>query len=199
MEQQLDARYLNSGPFERATAIGIGAVAIGTGILLAAWGVSLLWRFTPPEIGVRIANPEVHITQDSPLTVSQREPFKLESPRPLKIEPGELTIKTEQPSSALASGLGTDTKTATGDVIQREVTVFSNVRHGPGTVVTGWRYSDGSSRVPVHQYCYYTTQNVGYLSNRVDIASNHIRSSNIDARLVPDLEGALARCQWWQG
>src|SRR5262249_27199571 len=146
-------------------------------------------------IGVRIANPEVHITQDAPLTVSQREPFKLELPGPLKIEPGELTIKTEQPSPALA----TDTKTALGDVIQRKVTVFSNVRHGPGTVVTGWSYSDGSGRVPIHQYCYYTAQNAGYSSNRVDIASNHIRSFNIDARLVPDLEGALAKCQWWQG
>jgi hypothetical protein len=198
MEPRLNATYLRSGPFVRAAAIGFVAVAIGAGLLLAGWGISFIWRYTPPEIGVRIANPEVHITQDAPLTISQREPFKLESPRPLKIEPGELTIKTEKPSPGLASGLGTDTKTATGDVIQREVTVFSNVRHGPGTVVTGWRYSDGSGRVPVNQYCYYTTQNVGYLSNRVDIASNHIRVSKIDARLVPDLEAALAKCQWWQ-
>jgi hypothetical protein len=59
MEQRLDATYLRSGPFERATAIGIVALATGTGILLASWGISFLWRYTPPEIKVHIANPEV--------------------------------------------------------------------------------------------------------------------------------------------
>ena len=40
-------------------------------------------------------------------------------------------------------------------VIKREVTVFSNVRHGPGTSPTGWTYRDGSGGVPYLQYCYY--------------------------------------------
>jgi hypothetical protein len=182
MEQRLDGTYLRSGPFERAAAIGISAVAIGTGILLAAWGISLLWRYTPPEIVIRG-------------TVVQEKPFVFE---PLKIDPGQLTLKVE-PQSPATSGVAGSTKTSTGDVIEREVTVFSNVRHGPGVVVTGWNYRDGSGGTPVQQYCYYTTPNIDHSSKRVDIASNRVRSPNLDPGLLPDLEGALAKCQWWQG
>ncbi|MGC1294564.1 MAG: hypothetical protein WA869_05945 [Alloacidobacterium sp.] len=86
MEQRLDARYLRPGLVERTTAIGIGAVCIGTGVLLAAWGISFLWRYTPPEIAVRVANPELHVTQDSPLKVSQDKPFVVVQSEPLKID-----------------------------------------------------------------------------------------------------------------
>src|SRR5262245_49567752 len=141
----------------------------------------------PPEI--RIANPEIRFVQGKPFVMAQPEPFK--------IEPGQVTVKVEQQPPA-TSGVGGNTKTATGEIIEREVTVFSNVRHGPGVVVTGWSYRDGSGGVPIHQYCYYTAPNIDHSSKRVDIASNRVRSSNIDAGVVPDPEGALAKCQWWQ-
>jgi hypothetical protein len=185
MEQRLDATYLRSGPFERAAAVGFCAVAIGAGILLAAWGISLLWRYTPPEI--RIANPELSLKQD--------KPFLLATPEPFKVERGEFTLKVEQLSP---NGFGGDVKTPTGEVIRREVTVFSNVEHGPGTVVTGWKYRDGGGSVPVAQYCYYSAPNVDRSSTRIDIASNRARVPHSSALLVPDLEGALAKCQWWQ-
>jgi hypothetical protein len=127
-----------------------------------------------PEIG--IANPEISVTQ--------KEPLKIE---PLKIEPPEVTIKTEQ------SG---EMKTPAGDVIKREVTVFWSVTHELGEVVTGWKYADGRGGNPVRQYCYYSAPNADHSSRRVDIASNRIPSPNINGGLVPDLEGALAKCQW---
>lgn len=194
MEQRLEATYLRPGLFERATALGIGAVAIGTGILLAAWGISLLWRYTPPEIAVRIANPEVRVTQSEPLTVTQDKPFIVAQPEPFKVEPREITIKVQQPFPGVAG----DLRTAGGDVIRREVTVFSTVRHGPGTVTTGWKYQDGSGGKPVHQYCYYETLNADRSSRTVQIAVNRNQLPHIDAG-VPDLEGAFAKCQWWQG
>jgi hypothetical protein len=197
MEQQLNATYLSPEPIERAAAIGIGAVAIGIGIFLAAWGISFLWRYTPPEIVVRIANPELNVVQSAPFAVTQDKPFALAQPDPLKIEKGQLTIKTEAPE--VTSGVGANRRTPTGEVIRREVTVFSNVKHGPGTIVTGWIYPDGGGSVPVRQYCYYAASNVDQSSTRVDIAFNGARASHISALLVPDLEGALARCQWWQG
>src|SRR5262245_61428413 len=113
MEQRLDATYLRPALFERAAAVGISVVALGMGILLGAWGISLVWRYTPPEIAVRIANPEI----------------KLAPPPPLK---GEFIVK---PPPTLTEGVGGDARTPTGDVIRREVTVFSNVKHGPGTIV----------------------------------------------------------------
>jgi hypothetical protein len=181
MEQRLDATYLRPGLIERTIGIGICATGIGTGILLAAWGISFLWRYTPPEIAVRIANPEVHIAQEAPLKVSQEKPFVVEQPSPRPVD-----------------GIGADPKTPGGDVIRREVTVFSNVRHGSGTVVTGWNYRDGSGGVPVQQFCYYTDTNFDHSSKRVDIAVNRVPLPDLEAGLVPDLEEALAKCQWWQ-
>src|SRR5262249_31453719 len=150
MEPRLDATYLRSGPFERAAAIGISAVAIGTGILLAAWGVSFLWRYTPPEIAVRIANPEVRVTQSGPLTVTQDKPFVVAQPEPFKVERGELTVKVEQPSPTITGG---DTKTPPGDLLKSEVSVFLNVKNVPRTVVTGWDFKDGHARRHVTQPC----------------------------------------------
>ena len=198
MEQRLETAFLRPGLMERAAALGIGVVAIGTGILLAAWGISFLWHYTPPEIAVRIANPVVRVSQDGPLTVMQDKPFVLAQPEPLKVESGEVTVKIDQQSPTTAA-VGGDTRTATGEVIKREVTVFLNVKHGPGTVVTGWNYRDGSGGLPVHEFCYYTTLNVDHTSRRVDIASNRVPSPNLDAGLVPDLDGALAKCQWSRG
>jgi hypothetical protein len=162
MEQLLDASYLRPGLVERASALGLGAVGIGIAILLAAWGISFLWRYTPPEIVVR-----------------QDKPFVVQQPEPLKIDPGK------------------DSKTAAGEVIRREVTVFSSVEHGPGAVVTGWNYRDGSGRVPFQQYCYYLAPDLDHTSKKVDIAWDRIPSP-ISPGLVPDLEVALAKCQWWQ-
>jgi hypothetical protein len=143
MEQRLDGSYLRPGLVERATAIGITSVGIGTAVLLAAWGVSFLWRYTPPEIAVRIANPEVRVAQNAPLTVAQEKPFIVAPPEPIKIDGGDLAGRVEQ--------LHKEAKTAGGNVISREVTVFSNVNHGQGLVVTGWSYKDGSGREPVRQ------------------------------------------------
>ena len=197
MEQRLNATYLRSGLFERAVAVGICAAGIGTAILLAAWGISFLWRYTPPEIKVRVANPEIHIAQDSPLRVAQDKPFVVAQPAPLKIDPPNVTVQV-QPPRPIDNEVFKEGRPATGDLIKREVTVFTYVRHGSGTVVTGWNFRDGSGGVPVHQFCYFTVPNPDHSSIRVDIASNRV-ASPIDAGLVPDLNMALAKCQWWNG
>jgi hypothetical protein len=198
MEQRLDPTYLRAGLVDRTIAMGVGAVGVGTRILLAAWGISFLWQYTPHEIAVHIANPELHVAQDSPLKVTQDKPFVVDSPA-LKIDPPKITISVEQPSRSVVKGVSTDAKTTTGDIITREVTVFSSVRHGPGTVVTGWNYSDGSGGTPIKQYCYYAAPNLDHSSKRVDIASNGVLLVGIDAGLVPDLDEAIGKCQWWQG
>jgi hypothetical protein len=186
MEQRLDATYLKHGPFERAAAVALVVAGLGTGVLLAAGGISFLWRYAPPETAVRIGNPELHVTQDGPFTVTQQ----IVQQEPLKIEQLPLSV---------ISGVGADATTATDQVIRREVTVFSNVKHGSGAVVTGWNYRDGGGGVPVGQYCYYSASKVDSSITRVDIASNGIPAPHISALLVPNLEGALAKCQWWQG
>jgi hypothetical protein len=200
MEQQLDATYLRHDPIERAAAIAVAAGGIGLGVLLAAWGISFLWRYTPPEIAVRIANPEVRVKQDAPLAVAQDKPFVIAQPGPLKIDPGQVTIKVEQSQQPAIKGVvDSDSQTGSGDVIRREVTVFSFVRHGPGAVVTGWNYKDGSGGVPVSQFCYYSAPDIDHSSKRIDIAADRIPRSDFNPDLVPELEGARTKCQWSQG
>src|SRR6516162_6457608 len=108
MEQRLNAAYLGNGLVERAAALGIAAVGVGTGVLVAAWGISFLWRYAPTEVALRLANPELRVTQD--------KPFVLAQPKPVEVEPGETVAKKDA-----------DAKTTTGEAIRREVTVFSNV------------------------------------------------------------------------
>jgi hypothetical protein len=190
MEQRLNATYLRPGLFERSASVAFSAAGVGLGVLLAAWGISLLWRYTPPTIAVRVVNPEVCIVQDRPLAVKQDQPFVLSQPDPLKIERGQVTLKMDQPP--------TDVQTASGEIIRREVTIFSQVRHATGTVVTGWNYKDGSGGKPVSQFCYYTSENPDRSSTRVDIAVDGTRRLLAGTDLVPDMEGAVSKCQWWQ-
>jgi hypothetical protein len=176
------------------------AAGLGVGVFLAAWGASLLWRYTPPEIAVRVANPEVHIAQDAPLVVKQEAPFVLAAPNPVKIEQGQLTLRVEQPPSLpISDRLGSNSQTGAGDVIMREVTLFSHVQHGPGGVFTGWNYKDGRGGTPVSQFCYYTARNPDQSSKRIDLAADGVRLPKISVDSVPDVEGALSKCQWWHG
>jgi hypothetical protein len=196
MEQHLDATYLRHDPIERAAATALVAAGLGVGVLLAAWGISLLWRYTPLEIAVRVANPELQIAQTAPLVVKQDRPFVVATPDPPKIEQGTLTLKLEDPPSP-SNRLDRKSQTAAGDVIKREVTFFSHVQHGQGSVVTGWNYKDGRGGTPVSQFCYYTSRNPDQSSKRVDLATDGLRLPQISSDIVPDLAVALSKCQWW--
>jgi hypothetical protein len=194
MEQRLDATYLKQGPFERGAAVALAAAGIGLGFLLAAWGISSFWRYAPREIAVHISNPEVRIKQEAPLTVSQATPFVLAPPEPIKVEPRQISVKVESPPTNELLPL----HSSGGDVIRREVTVFATVSHGPGSVVTGWNYKDGSGGVPVRQFCYYTSPSGDQSSMRVDLAFDGIPKTPIGVDLVPDIDIAISRCQWWR-
>jgi hypothetical protein len=198
MEQRLDATYLKHDLIERAVAAALLATGLGAGVFLATWGASLLWRYTPPEIAVRVANPEVRIAQSTPLMVKQETPFVVATPDPLKIEQGQLSVKVEQaPNLPVNDRL--ESSSRAGDVIRHEVTYFSYVQHGQGVVVTGWSYKDGRGGTPVGQFCYYTSPNPDQSSKRVELAANGARSPRMNLSLVPEYEAALSKCQWWQG
>jgi hypothetical protein len=195
MEQQFDATYLRPGIFQRAAAVGIAAAGVGTGILLAAWGISFLWRYTPPKI--EIANPELRIIQEEPFKVEQGQPFKVEQDNPFKVEQ-EKPFNIDKSSLSAIEGNDNGSKTASGDVIRYQVTTFSEVDHESGQVLTGWIYKDGSGGIPVHQYCYYLAPNGDGSTKKVDIASDGVPLSPIRTSLVPNLDAALAKCQWWR-
>jgi hypothetical protein len=91
------------------------------------------------------------------------------------------------------NGFG-DGKTANGDIIRREVTVFSLIDHyrsGPA----------GNTRMapqPLYQHCYWTIRNPDSQSSmRIEIAHEGKRLNNIGQ--VPWVDEALTKCQWWNG
>jgi hypothetical protein len=158
-------------------------------------GISLLWRYTPPEI--RIANPEVTVRQDGPFTVQQDRPFIIQPPAPLKVEMPQLPINPgfPFPPSGNNPGPGNQSKTPAGDVIKREVTVFSMVEHGAGTIVSGWSYLDGRGGVPVNEFCYYSAPSFDGSHKRVNVGQDRAPST-VGIGLVPDFNLAFSKCQW---
>jgi hypothetical protein len=85
-----------------------------------------------------------------------------------------------------------------GHVIRQEVTVFNNVKHADGLVITGWQYKEGGSDRPYHQFCYYYIPNMGNtgVDLKVDIAKNGQPFENEGTSRVPNLGEALLKCQW---
>ncbi len=101
-------------------------------------------------------------------------------------------------AAAQQPALSVPPRTPNGDAIEEEMTRFLSVKHAAGVVSTGWTFR-GASGVPKEQYCYYAVPNEGQgrSSTVVDIAYNGHRLPDIKAGLVPDLESALQKCQWY--
>jgi hypothetical protein len=71
-------------------------------------------------------------------------------------------------------------------------------KHSDGSIVTGWKYPNGSGRVPSSQFCYFSSANADKSSKRVDIAVNGTPLGETALTLVPESEEALKKCQSWR-
>jgi hypothetical protein len=204
MEQRLDATFLRPGLIHRAAAVVFGAIGIGAGIFLAAWGLSFLWH--PPQdhrIDALVSQLETlnqKVTDgfdglgqkitDRLKTLTMKLETLSQNVEDLDRHVG--TLKARPPI------IGGDGKTPDGDIIKSEVHVFFNVDHDPGRVVTGWRYNDGASAnsKPLSQFCYYEVSNFDGTSTKTNLAFNGI---SINFSGVPRAEEAVGKCQWWTG
>jgi len=192
MEQQLDATYLRPCFVSKAFALSVAAMGIGTSILLIAYGISLIWRPMPASnapIDVRIANPELSVRQEKPFVMAPSETPHIDV-QAFITRPAQ-THNSERPTAA------GDPEAPREDVIQQEVIVFSSVRHAVGSVITGWKYPNGSGRTPSEQFCYYISPNADKSSTKVNIALNGTLLSETAIALIPESEEAIKKCQWW--
>lgn len=205
METQLDHTYLRPGIISRAAAVGLAAMGVGAGVLLACWGLSFFWHVDDAVV----RRLEAIAKQTAGLSDVVRD------------EIGTLSLRTTESMGALGGkldalehrvdainqrvtmtrsfqdGSGQPERTGTGDVIRREVTVFNSVSHEGGNVTTGWQYKDGASDgQPMRQYCYFSIGKNG-VATRIELAFNGQRLFNENVTRVPRLEEALAKCQWW--
>jgi hypothetical protein len=182
MEQQLDATYLRPSFVSKALGLSIVALGVGAAILLGAFGISFLWRPVPTAIDLKIKNPE--------LTVTQSAPFVLANPPTAS----ERTITTRSLPNPAHSGDEGGSRT---DVIQQEVIIFTAVKHERGSVVTGWKFPNGSGQIPSGQFCYFTMGNADRSSTRIDLAIDERPIVGTAAANVPELEQAISKCKWW--
>ncbi len=144
----------------------------------------------PAVAEIRISNPEV--------IVKQEKPFVLASAETSRKDPHSSSNRPERGWN-FAHQSGVDNPVTTPqEVIQQEVIVFSSVKHGGGTIVTGWKYPNGSGRVPSNQFCYYSARNLDKSSTRVDLAMDGKTLNEAALTLVPESEQALGKCQWWR-
>jgi len=135
-------------------------------------------------VSVAIAAWGLRVAWVHPNIATKERPIASTRPQSVKTLPADTKISGQDKSS-------------TSDIIRRQVTVFSKIKHLGGTVTTGWIYSDGASQVPTKQYCYYSAVNADLSSTRVDIASDRKPLLNVSTTHVPELEKALTKCQWW--
>ena len=198
METQLDHTYLRPGLIARAAAVGLAAVGVGAGVLLACWGLSFFWRYDDPVVRKLEALTQelATLNQKTTLeteTLSQKMSQGLDA---LNQKINTLDQKVALVKIGTSGSAGGGRETYPGDVIKREVTVFSHVKHEPGQVVTRWVYKDGASDgFPKSQSCYYDTDNFDRSSTIIELAKDGKRVLNTGP--VPRIDEALSKCQWW--
>jgi hypothetical protein len=193
----------------RATAIGLAAIGIGAGVLLACWGLSFFWHYDSPVMRkLEAMDQRIETMSHNMIEATDRKldaldqlietvSHKLVEDR--EVIDGKLDALDRRVAAVANRGFGGnigDGHTVTGAVIKRAVTVFSSVKHEAGSVMTGWDYKDGASDgVPMRQFCYYTVNNLNGSFTQADIAVNGQALPNIGR--VPRVEQALSKCQWW--
>jgi hypothetical protein len=178
MEQQLDGTYLRPRFLSKAVALSVASLGLGAAILLGSSGLSLFWRPQHTSIDVKISNPELTLKQDKPFVIK--------------------TADAPTIPELAARGNAASRETEHGEVIKQEVIVFSNVTHASGSIVTGWKFPDGSGGSPTAQFCYFTQPNPDQSSTRIDIAVNGKPLPREAIAKVPEVEKALDKCQWWR-
>jgi len=184
METQLDARYLRPGVFSWAGAIGLGTIGVGLGVLLACWGLSFFWHRDDPvlhrldsvvgqleTLSQRITDGLDSVSQGIAHDIEAQDQRWTDASHKLaaidrklaavKATKGTSVVVKRDDGCVLVDEQGNHHECAgvnrDGNVIRKQVTVFYDVKHNDGSVVTGWVYKDGASDgVPMRQFCYYT-------------------------------------------
>ena len=205
MDTQLDHTYLRPGIISRAAAVGLAAIGVGGGMLLACWGLSFFWHVDDAVL----RRLDALAQQTAGFSDTFRE---LETTLGQRTAAGydALSGKIDALSQRLdridqrvivtrsLGGSGQPESTPRGQVIKREVTVFNSITHEGGEVTTGWSYKDGASDgQPINQYCYYMANVNNHAGLHIDLAQNGQRLFNGNMAKVPQLEEAIAKCQWW--
>jgi hypothetical protein len=210
-ETVIDDTYLRPGIVTRAGAIGLAAMGIGAGLLLACYGASFFFDTNSKRLDALTAKVEkIALRPDrtneliAKLDDLRHEAGKIDARIAAHLASIEGSLNELNHRPIISDNPDHRGKTINANVITSEVTVFHTVPHDNGSIYTGWRYPDGASadQPPIRQYCYWDSGTVGGAlsgaSVRINLANNGVRLPNITDG-VPLLEDALKKCVWWNG
>ena len=185
-----DARILNArAAFWRLSGVALVCAGIGAGAGALAWA----WAYArQPAI-------QADLVAEAVAAAMSRVTLKAEGT--VKLDP-ESRIAAAPPQDVprpTPAQLGTGGAPVPGQpVVATAFTVFKNVPHGSGQVVTGWNFATSDQKSPQHQYCYYSEQIDGGSKVTVDLGDNGKPAANVKPRAGMDPVMAYANCIWFR-
>ncbi|HMO30651.1 hypothetical protein [Enterovirga sp.] len=182
-----DARILNAkAAFWRLAgwALVCAMIGLGTGAALLGWTYSRAPAIEADLVARAVADALQTVT------------FKTEGT--VKLDPeSRLAVSSPVPRPT-ESQLGEGQKPASQAAVNTAFTVFKNVPHGSGQVVTGWNFTSSEQKSPTHQYCYYSEQIDGGSKLTVDLGENGRPNPAARPRGGMDPTVAYTNCVWFK-
>jgi hypothetical protein len=182
-----DARIINAkAAFWRLAGWGLVCAMIGVGAGAALWG----WTYS--------RGPAVEADQMARAVAAALGTVTLKTEGTVKLDP-EARIGAAAPTPRPSeTQLGEGQKPASEAAVNTAFTVFKNVPHGAGQVVTGWNYTSSEQKTPTHQYCYYSEQLDGGSKITVDLGENGRANLAARGRGAMEPATAYANCVWFK-
>jgi len=183
-----EARILNAkAAFWRLGGLALvcAMIGVGTGAALYGWTYSRGPAIEADQVARAVAAALQTVTLKTEGTV------KLDPEARLAAAPPPVPRPTE-------AQLGEGQKPASQATVNTAFTVFKNVPHGAGQVVTGWNFASSDQKSPSHQYCYYSEQIDGGSKLTVDLGENG--RANPAARPHGEMSPitAFSNCVWFK-
>lgn len=182
-----DARILNArAAFWRLAgwALVCAMMGIGTGAALYGWTYS--------------RGPAIEADQMARAVAAALQTVTLKTEGTVKLDPDArlpAAAPTPRPTEAQ---LGEGQKPASQAAVNTAFTVFKNVPHGAGQIVTGWNFASSEQKNPTHQYCYYSEQLDGGSKITVDLGENGRANPAARGRGAMEPVTAYTNCVWFK-
>jgi hypothetical protein len=142
-------------------------------------------------------NAELKLAPNQVIALTQSSFLRLDPNSTVRVV-GDVKLDIPQPSR---EQLQLDTKPKSNELPFTTYTIFRNVVHAGGQVVTGWKYDLNDPTRPQGQFCYFRQQVEKGVTVKYTLAINgnpHAQSITA-SKLKIDLDEALANCIWFSG
>lgn len=186
-----DARILNAkAAFYRLAGYALICATLGLGIGAALYG----WTYG--------RQPVIQAEQVAGAVAAALSGLTLKTEGMVKLDPQSiLAIAAPKPPEGprpTEAQLGAGATPPSQAAVNTNFTVFKNVPHGSGQVVTGWNFTSSDQKTPQHQYCYYSEQIDGTSKVTIDLGENGRPVAMAKGRASMDPVLAYTNCVWFK-